>query len=251
MTAPLDHRKSGGILPDSKIRATPAPINPDSIASLRQINDLSSTVSDVLDHLGVISCVGASILRPTIVGKTVVGRAITVRNVPQKRSSYLNAEEDLSLMNELEGINQSSPGDVLVIQGVPNVSNMGGMVATIAKHHGLVGAVVDGGVRDVGRSRANDFPVWSRDISPITGKYRCVTEEVNGTINVCGVTVNAGDLVVADETGVCFVPQQYINDVLAACRKIDDVEKEWLQDCERGLSIPDIMKKVYKQLRDK
>ena len=59
--------------------------------------------------------------------------------------------------------------------------------------------MVDGGVRDVGQSRSIGFPIWSRDISPITGKWRCVTVEVNGPVSIAGLAVRPGDLVIADE----------------------------------------------------
>jgi len=243
-------RASGGILKNEQIRDRPHPLSESVRERFLKLNDLSSTVSDVLDHLGIQGCIPSSTIRPSIADGRLVGRAITVRNVPQKRQIYLNAQEDLSLMNELEGINQADPGDVLVIQGLPDVSNMGGMVSGIARGRGLVGAIVDGGVRDLGRSRKLGFPVWSTHVSPITGKYRCVTEEINGPVKICGVSVYAGDVVIADETGVCFVPQQHIEEVLAQCEAIDRTEEEWVEDFSGDTSVPDIMKKVYKQLRE-
>jgi 4-hydroxy-4-methyl-2-oxoglutarate aldolase len=245
------HKGTAGLLPNDKIRATPKPIPASVIERFRRLNDLSSTVSDILDKFGVIGCVGASTLRPTIGDAQIVGRAMTVRNVAQRQDIYLNAKEDNILMNEMEAIHQSSPGDVLVIQGAPDTSNMGGLVATLCKRAEMVGAVVDGGVRDVGRSRSIQFPIWSKHVSPITGKFRCVTEEINGPVLVAGLTVEAGDLVIADETGVCFVPQAIIEDVLAKCEEIHKVENDWDSDFSKGLSIPDLMKKIYPRLRDK
>lgn len=250
MTQNTTRRPSGGVLAEEKIHAAPNTLAPSVRERFLRLADLSSTVSDVLDHLGVQGCVGSSAIRPSIADGRTVGRAITVRNVPQKSQPYVNAQQDLSLMNELEGVNQAQPGDVLVIQGLPEVSNMGGMVSGIAKRQGLVGAIVDGGVRDLDRSRKLGFPVWSTHVSPITGKYRCVTEEVNGPVKICGVSVYAGDLVIADETGVCFVPRQYIEEVLTRCEAIGATEDEWEKDFSNTTSIPDIMKKVYKQLRD-
>ena len=138
----------------------------------------------------------------------IVGPAVTVRNVPQELDPLQSVTGNDNRMTEIEGINAGDPGDVLVIQGLRDTSNMGGIMASLAKRQGLAGAVVDGGVRDVGQSRRIGFPVWSRDVSPITGKWRCVTVEVNGTVNVAGIAVRPGDLVIADETGTCFVPQQ-------------------------------------------
>ena len=69
---------------------------------------------------------------------------------------------------------------MLVIEGVMGCSNMGGQSATIAKRQGFVGAVVDGTVRDPEQYRGMGWPVWCRGFTPITGKWRMQTVEVNG-----------------------------------------------------------------------
>jgi regulator of RNase E activity RraA len=83
-------------------------------------------------------------------------------------------------MAEFEAHNLAQKGDVLVIQGVADVSNMGGISAQTGKRQGEIGAIVQGGVRDVAHSRALDYPVWASDITPVTGKWRIETMEING-----------------------------------------------------------------------
>ena len=239
--------RSAGFLPDSRIGPAPRAIPAAILERFRKLNDLSSTMSDILDAKGVASTIGSSRLRPTIPESRIVGRAITVRNVPQKYDPHYAARENINLMSEVEGIHQAGPGDVLVIEGLPDISNMGGVMATIAKRQGIVGAVVDGGVRDVGHSRKLGLPIWSKDISPITGKWRCVTDSINTTVNVMGVVVNPGDLVVADETGVCFVPQDIIEDVLALCEATHSKEDDWVKRLDSGMSIPDLVNKIYQK----
>ena len=80
---------------------------------------------------------------------------------------------------------------------------MGGISAQTGKRQGEVGAIVQGGVRDIAHSRAIDYPVWASEITPVTGKWRLETVEINGPIQMGEVRVNPGDLVVADDTGVC------------------------------------------------
>jgi Demethylmenaquinone methyltransferase len=77
---------------------------------------------------------------------------------------------------------------VLVIQGVP-MSNMGGISAQTGKRQGEVGAIVQGGVRDIAHSRALGYPVWASDITPVTGKWRLETVEINGPIQIGEVRV--------------------------------------------------------------
>src|SRR5262249_53486870 len=69
---------------------------------------------------------------------------------------------------------------------------------------------------DIAHSRAVDYPVWSTDITPTTGKWRLETVEINGPIQIGDVRVAAGDLVVADDTGVCFIPRDLVLEVLGA-----------------------------------
>ena len=59
---------------------------------------------------------------------------------------------------------------------------MGGISAQTGKRQGEAGAIVQGGVRDIAHSRAVGYPVWASDITPVTGKWRIETVEINGPI---------------------------------------------------------------------
>lgn len=245
MTTSTPHRGSAGRLPVERIRATPKPIPNDIIARYNKLVDLSSTISDILDRRGIVGAFGVSALPPTLGGKRAIGRAITVRNAPQPLDVLTVQERDGNMMTEIEGMHQADAGDVLVIQGLRHVSNMGGVMATVAHTIGLAGAIVDGGIRDVGHSRSLGFPIWARDISPVTGKWRAVTQEINGPVTINGITLHAGDLVVADETGVVFVPADLIEEVLLECEQIQAKESDWMSQIQNGLTIPDLVKKIF------
>lgn len=195
-----------GVVAAERVHELRERIPSELLERLRAVRDLSATVSDVLDLLGIEEAVGASELRPTIAEARVVGTAVTVRKVPQRRAPDATAGAGESDMGEIEGANQAEPGDVLVIEGLAGVSAMGGLMSMMAKREGAAGAVIDGGFRDVSQAREIGFPVWSADVTPVTGKWRSVVAEVNGPVTIRGCVVDAGDLVVADETGVCFVP---------------------------------------------
>lgn len=242
---------SAGLMADEQIRAAPQRVPQAIIDRFLALEDLAGTVSDALDQLGVTGVVGASTLPPNLLGRRAVGTAVTLRNVPQKTDPHLALTTELNLMSEIEAIHQTEPGDVLVIQDVPDVSNMGGIIATICTRQKLAGAVVDGGIRDVQQSRALGFPVWSRHITPLTGKWRVISAEVNGTVAVAGMTVRPGDLVVADETGICFVPQDRVEEVLSLCEEIGKKEAGWVDELGQGITIPDVMSRLYKNLPHK
>lgn len=243
----LNHKGSAGFLPNSRIGPQPERLAPEILERFRRLNDLTGTLSDILDSKGIRATIGSSRLKPTLPAARIVGQAITVRNTSHQNDPYVAVSQNDNRMSEVEGIHQCETGDVLVIQGLPDVSNMGGIMATIAKRQGLSGAVVDGGVRDVGHSRSLDFPIWSKDISPVTGKWRCVTQEINGTVNVMGVSVNPGDLVVADETGVCFLPLDLVEEALVHCEAAHNKEEDWVQRLDAGMSIPDLVQRIYQK----
>ena len=148
-------------------------------------------------------------------------------------------------MAEFEAHNLATPGDVLVIQGVANVSNMGGISAQTGKRQGEVGAIVMGGVRDIAHSRAVDYPIWASDITPSTGKWRLETVEINGDIQIGEVRVACGDLVVADDTGICFIPRDMILAVLEAAEKKSRAEDIRCKAIDDGMPVPDIARASY------
>jgi 4-hydroxy-4-methyl-2-oxoglutarate aldolase len=111
-------------------------------------------------------------------------------------------------------IYRAEPGDVIVVEaGDEEMAVAGGNVCAVAQRHGVAGFVVDGVVRDVAEARANGFPLFARGISPIpAGKEG--PGEINGRISCGGVTVNPGDVVVADEEGIVVVPRGRAEEVL-------------------------------------
>jgi nitrite reductase/ring-hydroxylating ferredoxin subunit/regulator of RNase E activity RraA len=171
VNAPQDKRLTGRIAPE-RIRAMTTPRSPaGTVERFKAIGDPTGVVSDAMDELGVAAgVVGAHVLRPTIPGATMVGPALTLRNVLQRADPLAGARNHVNRMAEFEAHNLASPGDVLVIQGVANISNMGGISAQTGKRQGEAGAVVMGGIRDIAHSRAVDYPLWASEITPVTGQ---------------------------------------------------------------------------------
>jgi 4-hydroxy-4-methyl-2-oxoglutarate aldolase len=216
------------------------------------IGDPTGLVSDAMDELGIPpGVIGASVLKPTIPGTTIVGPALTVRNVLQRIDALDGARNHVNRMAEFEAHNLASPGDVLVIQGVANISNMGGVSALTGKRQGEAGAVVMGGIRDIAHSRVVGFPVWSSEVTSITGKWRLETVEINGTIEISEVRVEPGDLVVADDSGVCFIPRDYILEVLELVEKKAKAEEIRCKAIVGGAAVPDISRSTYGEEKDR
>jgi regulator of RNase E activity RraA len=237
-----------GRLPREAIRMLELPRLPrDVIESYKVLVDLTGTISDAMDQLGIVGVVPGYVLPPVTLGSRVVGPAVTVRNVQRVAQIHKAATVDkTNTQGETEAHNLAEPGDVLVIQGVMGCSNMGGQSATIAKRQGFIGAIVDATVRDPDGYRSMDWPVWCKGFTPITGKWRMGTVEVNGVVEICGVQVRPGDLVCADEAGVAFVPRERAAEVLEIARKIDAGDTKRKQDIDAGTSVGDLMTKKYK-----
>lgn len=182
--------------------------------------DLTGMVSDALDLHGVGGAVGAARLAPSLPDRRVVGPALTVHNIRRDTDVTTAARSRDNRLGDIEAHNLACPGDVLVVKGAEGVSSLGGIMAAIAARQGEAGLVVDGAVRDIDSSRALGFPVWAREVTPVTGKWRLQTIGINVEVEICGVTVRPGDLVAADANGVCFVPRDAAAAVLATAQAI-------------------------------
>ena len=234
-----------GMIDESRIRTTRIP-RPDRavIEAFLGITDLCSSVSDALDELGVGGAVPAGCLGPVIAGVRACGPAITLRYVPVGGSvgaRYARNERPLLADRDLYGVGQ--PGDVAVLSSDagPGISVLGGLSATWAHRVGIAACVVSGGVRDIGTIRAIGQPVWSSGRTPITGRHRVEAVEINGVVDLLGVAVHPGDLVLADDTGVCVVPNHAIGDVLERCLASEAAESTVLSMLRGGQDVSSII----------
>src|SRR4051812_49356224 len=207
------------------------------LEGFRALGDLTGTVSDAMDQLGIAGAVPGSTLRPTDPRARIVAQAITLLNKKTDRAVNEAVAGKKSGLADIEAHNLAEPGDVLVIQGAANVSSMGGVSASVGRRQGEAGAIVDGAVRDIDHSRAIGYPVWSSSVSPMTGKWRIETVSVNKPVSVCGVEVKPGDLVIADEVGVCFLPFAKAGEVLAMARRLAEAEEGRLKRLAAGISL--------------
>ena len=183
MAEAATQRKLTGKIATERIRLMQTPRPPEGlIEGFKALGDASGIVSDVMDELGMTGVVGASTLRPTIPGSVIVGPALTIRSIVQREHAYETAHNHVNKMAEFEAHNLATPGDVLVIDGVPGVSNMGGISAQTGKRQGEAGAIIFGGVRDIAHQRAAGYPVWATEVTPVTGKWRIEAMEINGEI---------------------------------------------------------------------
>jgi 4-hydroxy-4-methyl-2-oxoglutarate aldolase len=234
-----------GKLPANAFGMIELPVLPAGVLDgFRALPDLTGIASDAMDELGIVGVIPAAVLRPTNPSARIVGRALTVRNVAATASVPDAVKAGVSGLSEIEAHNLAEASDVIVLQGVDQVSNLGGISATIGHRQGEIGAIVDGGARDVDHSRGIGYPIWSRSVSPITGKWRVQTIAINKPVAICGVTVNPGDLVLADETGVCFIPRARAADVLQRAQHNMAAEQAREAKIASGAPVPELFGKA-------
>ena len=160
----------------------------------------TASVSDAVDKIAGKRGYMDHEIKPRINEKKVVGPAVTILEGP--------TTEALPPTHALDAIDESPAGSVIVI-------------AINA------GAILDGGVRDVTEIRRDSgFQVFSRSVSPSTTVGRFKTISSNVPVVCGGVTVNPGDLIVADIDGVVVVPQAHVDAVLKMATEIEVREAE-------------------------
>ena len=192
------------------------------------MEDMTTTVSDVLDGYGIDGAIPGSYLKPLKPGSKICGPAVTIRNIPVRKTATQGSHDhDFIAMSTRDIYYISEPGDVLVSDfgGNLEVSNMGGQSCTVAKACGLAGNIVNGCCRDASSIMESDYPVFSCGVTQITGKYRRGCGEMSGPLTLCGKLVEPGDLMLADDSGVCIVPPELAADVLEESLKIAAAEE--------------------------
>ena len=210
-----------------------------AVERLRKID--TCAVSDALDALE---------LRGTVMGlstisvlKRIAGRVQTVKlgaaspDIPKKHlcSSAVDAAE---------------PGDIIVVENHTTeiAAGWGGILSTAAAAKGLSGTIVDGPARDADESRDVDYPVFARTATPFTARGRIAEHDWNIEIEVGGVAVHPGDLVLADGSGVVFVPKAHENDILDKAEEIQAKEAAMAAAVQEGKPVSDVMGGDYENM---
>lgn len=235
-----------GLIDEKNIICTEIPRPPKEIidAFYQYAGGLTPTISDILDSMGLIGSISASTLKPVIPGKVVIGPVVTLRYLFERKTPTQGfVEKNIGHMADRDAYAVAQPGDIVVYDADGReVSCQGGLSSNVAVKAGIAATICDGGVRDVEEMRRLGYPVWSRHITPITGKFRIQAAEINCPVLIDGVQVCPGDLCVADDNGICFIPHNKIEEVLDRVKAADDKERRVMTAFHAGDSLAEVLK---------
>jgi len=214
---------------------------PDRQALLARCQGLRSTdVNDAMDHCGLqdVGMVAYDIVPLWRDVQTLAHRfygfAHTVRFLPtNKRAQSMTPEEYAQFMGQWyrdlapgPRASEIQPGDVIVIDGHETGTGfIGSNNAQGWINRGAVGVVTNGACRDTDELIRQRIPVYHRYTRPTVRPARCELDATMVPVNLGGVQVRPGDLVVADGDGVIVVPSEHIDSVLTWARTIANKDK--------------------------
>jgi 4-hydroxy-4-methyl-2-oxoglutarate aldolase len=184
-------------------------------------------IADVQERRGALDCG----IKPLFDFPAFAGPAITVKTVP---------DDNLAVFAAMGAV---QPGDVLVIatNNWTGSAVMGDLVAAMFKNSGIAGVVTDGAVRDLAGISQVGLPVYARGLTA-NSSQKNGPGTIGTEINIGGVIVRSGDIIVGDRDGIAVLSRDKIPDALEGIKAVRERERAIEERLAAGMTMPDWVK---------
>jgi len=218
----------------------------DEISFATRLSMLDScAISDALDSLGLAGA--ATGLARLTTDTRIAGSVLTVKlaagNPPEGSSQHLATR----------AIEAANPGDVIVIEQSTGIdaAGWGGVLSNAAQTRKIAGVIVEGPARDIDEAAALDFPVFARKATCITARGRVYEQAFNMPVTVGGIEVSPRDYVIADASGVVFIANDRVEEVITAAEKLAAREELMTRDVRAGHPVGAVMGVDYETMLER
>jgi 4-hydroxy-4-methyl-2-oxoglutarate aldolase len=221
-----------------KAESVPSTINEWAL-STKQLN--TALVLDILDGQGLKS----QALRPGIVPRTV--QKVVIGSAKTLLWLDFSYDDPATYELELKAVDSVQPQEFVVCatSNSDRSGIWGELLTTAAQRNGAVGIVTDGGVRDLSRVEALGFPVFSRFVSPYDSFNRQKVVAFDVRVEIDGVVIEPGDIMVADRDGVAVVPLRLASTVLSLALGKAGKEDQFREAVKAGASLLSAYEKFH------
>jgi regulator of RNase E activity RraA len=199
----------------------------------------TAVVADVLDSLGLRE----QVVRARLARSSGQGLLIGPAKTTQWEAIAYADPRPYEL--ELKAVDECQPGQVLIAAAGGSTSSgvWGELLSTAAQNRGCAGVIVDGAVRDVARMSAMGFLCFAAATSPLDSRDRQRVTAIDVPVEVGGVVIAPGDLVLADEDGVVVVPRAAEAEVLARAWEKLTAENRVRDEIRAGAKAGEVFRK--------
>ena len=199
----------------------------------------SGDIHDCLDRLGIWGAVeGLSLYGHLPPSGRICGRATTVQFRPCRTK--------ITSSRYHRAIDNVPRGGVLVVDTAgARGSCTGELMCTGARHHGAIGTIVNGTIRDVSEIEAlGDYPVFAPGVLPVTAVGRMEDVAIDVDIDIRGIRVQPGDIIFADRDGVVVVPKDAASVVAQMADGLGKAERNFKQQILNSVPLVQVFKDV-------